>query len=78
MKSVFIYTAIVLAALAITVDAQNRGRRNRNRTRGGNKKTPNCHLKEIDKCLEKMEAIGKRPQASNIITTKEGVDELCS
>jgi hypothetical protein len=27
--------------------------------------------------MEKMEAIGKRPEASNIITTAEGVDELC-
>ena len=76
MRTVLIVTAIVLVALAISADAQSR-RRNRNRNRG-NKKTPNCHLKEIDKCMEKMEAIGKRPQASNIITTKAGVDELCS
>ena len=75
MRKILIIAAIVLIALAMTADAQRRRNRNRNR---GNKKTPNCHLKEIDKCMEKMEAIGKRPQASNIITTKAGVDELCS
>lgn len=56
------------------VDAQNR-RRNNGRRR--NRKGPNCHLKEIDKCMEKMEQLGKRPEASNIITTSEGIEELC-
>lgn len=73
-------TSLVLFAavglLAVSVDAQRRNR-NRGRGQGGRRRGPNCHLKEIDKCLEKMEAIGKRPQASNIITTAEGIDELC-
>jgi len=59
---------------SVDVDAQRR----RNRTRNRKKSGPNCHLKEIDKCLEKMEALGKRPHASNIIATEEGLNELCS
>jgi hypothetical protein len=69
----YIILAVVCLLLVVESDAQRR----RNRTRNRNKKGPNCHLKEIDKCMEKMEALGKRPQASNIITTAEGIDELC-
>jgi hypothetical protein len=63
--------------LVLSVEAQTR--RNRNRGRGGNRRRggPNCHLKEVDKCLEKMEEIGKRDDASNIISTRAGIDELC-
>jgi len=64
---------LVLSAEAQTRRNRNRGGRPGNRRRGG----PNCHLKEVDKCLEKMEAIGKREDASNIISTKEGINELC-
>jgi hypothetical protein len=70
----YIILAVVCFLLVVgSSDAQRR----RNRTRNRNKKGPNCHLKEIDKCMEKMEALGKRPQASNIITTEEGLNELC-
>jgi len=75
MKKVII-VLVVCCLLFVLADAQTR-RRNRNRGRG-NKKGPNCHLKEIDKCMEKLDAISKRPQASNIITTEEGINELCS
>jgi len=58
------------------VDAQRT--RNRQRGRGSNRrKGQNCHLKAIDECLNKLEALGKRPQASSIVTTSEGLDELC-
>lgn len=67
---IFAFLCVVLFSFA---DAQ---RRNRNRGRG--KKGPNCHLKELDKCMEKMEALGKRPQASDIITTDAGITELCT
>ena len=75
MNKIFLSLVIVLVALAIVSDAQSRRRNNGGRRR--NRKGPNCHLKEIDKCMEKMEQLGKRPEASNIITTAEGVEELC-
>ena len=77
--SLALLAVLGLLALAIGADAQRNQNRGRNRGRGNNRRRgPNCHLKEIDKCLEKMEEIGKRPTASNIITTAEGIEELCS
>ncbi|KAI1293778.1 hypothetical protein HDE_06525 [Halotydeus destructor] len=78
--STSVIVLVTLAILAVTADAQNGGRRrqggNRNRPRGRGR-GPNCHLKEIDKCVELLEAISKRPQASNILATEAGVVELC-
>jgi len=70
MRKLLFFAFLCLLIFSV-VDAQQR-RRNRNRKKG-----TNCHLKEIDKCMEKMEAMGKRPQASDIITTDAGIDELC-
>lgn len=76
LTSSLVCLALLGLLVISTVDAQ--ARRNRQRGRGGNRRRgPNCHLKEVDKCMEKMEAIGKRDEASNIITTVEGIDELC-
>jgi len=72
MRKLLIF-ALLLVVFLSAADAQRR-----NRQRGRGKKGPNCHLKELDKCMEKMEALGKRPQASDIITTDAGLDELCS
>lgn len=72
MRKLLLLAFVCLLVFAVA-DAQRR-----NRQRGRGKKGPNCHLKEIDKCMEKMEALGKRPQASDIITTDAGIDELCT
>jgi len=37
-----------------------------------------CHFRKMDKCLEKIESLGKRPQASAVITSEKGLDEICS
>lgn len=72
MRNVLLLAFLCLVVFAVA-DAQRRSR-----TRGRGKKGPNCHLKELDKCMEKMEALGKRPQASDIITSDAGLDELCT
>lgn len=74
MKNQIIILFLLFALILVSVDGQRR----RNRGRGRGRKGPNCHMKEIDKCMEKMEALGKRPQASNIMTTAEGITELCT
>lgn len=60
---------LVLVTLSIVCDGQRAPRR---------RKRPNCHMKQIDRCMEKMEQLGSKPDASNIMTTEEGIEELCS
>jgi hypothetical protein len=64
---------VALALLALSVDAQ----RNRQRGRGRGRNRQNCHLKAVDECLKKLEDMGKKADASDIITTPAGLDNLC-
>jgi len=78
-SSILLLAIVGLVVCVTFSEAQNGGGgRRRNRGRGRGRKGPNCHMKEIDKCLEKMEALGKRQGASDIITTAAGLDELCT
>jgi len=70
---------VTLVALSLVVDAQrsNNAQRRRNRLKNRGK-GQNCHLKQIDDCLDKMKKLTNTTEPSNIIATKEGIDEICS
>jgi len=54
--------------------AQRQGRR-----RGGNRgrKRDQCHLREMESCLNKMQELGKGPDPTSIIATNEGLNRIC-
>jgi len=51
--------------------SRSRSRANRNRS------DQQCHLKEVDSCLDKIQALTKGPNPTVIITTSEGLDKIC-
>jgi len=70
--------ALLLVLLVCTVESQRTRTRNRNRNRNRNRKGDQCHMKEIDTCLDKVQALSKGKDPTAIITTNEGIDKLCS
>lgn len=67
---------MVLAVFSVA-EAQRQGRqRNGNKARGKGK-ADQCHGKEMDKCFEQIQAIGKAEKPAEILKTKEGVEKLC-
>ncbi|XP_054165747.1 uncharacterized protein LOC128963268 [Oppia nitens] len=76
MNIKFVLSLVVLVALLVgQSEAQNKNqRRNRNR----NKKTDQCHLKEMETCLNKMQSLGKGKDPTSLIATAEGLDKICN
>ena len=36
-----------------------------------------CHLKQLDTCLEQVEKISNDPKSQELLKTKEGVKSIC-
>jgi len=53
-------------------EAQRRNQRRRNRN-----KKDQCHLREMESCMNKMQTLGKGKDPTSIIATKEGLDRIC-
>jgi hypothetical protein len=70
--SAVLVSLALLFLLADVCRAQRRRNRNRNKGKGSN-----CHLKDVDKCLEPLSALGKQDNPTAIIATSDGVDRLC-
>lgn len=70
---------IVLVFLSLIVSTLADGQRNsRGRARGrGRKQKGNCHLKEIDTCIGKLDKYSNR-NSSNLLTSSRGLDEICT
>jgi len=47
-------------------------RRNRNRGR-----KDQCHLREMETCINKMQQLGKGPDPTSIIATSDGINRIC-
>jgi len=78
MKVTVLLATILIAALIVdSVEAQQRGSRRRGGGRRRDRNREQCHGKEIDKCLEKMQQLTKGPNPSRIIKTDEGVKKIC-
>lgn len=69
---------IALLVLSELADAQTTRKNNRNRSRNRKKsKGGSCHLKAIDTCLEKVEAVTNNRSSAALLKTAEGVEQLC-
>ncbi|KAH9415226.1 hypothetical protein DERP_006318 [Dermatophagoides pteronyssinus] len=65
-----IFLLIIGSILISQIDAQ----RKKGSKKG--KKDP-CHLKEIDVCIGKVQALGKRKEPSALIASNEGLNTIC-
>jgi len=55
-------------------DAQRKNNRRRNRNRG---RKDQCHLKEMELCINKMQQLGKGPDPTSLIATGGGLNKIC-
>jgi len=46
-------------------------------TEAARKKKKNCHLKEVDKCFDKIEKETNNEKSAALIKTSEGLDKIC-
>jgi len=67
---IIILTVLFLVALS---DAQRR-RGGRGRGKG---RRDQCHLREMESCLEKMQSLGKGPDPTGLIATAAGLEKIC-
>jgi len=79
MKNLIIFSLVFLAIFACLADAQtaNPKRRTKQRNRKNKSKSGNCHLKAIDVCLDKVEAVTNNRSSAALIKTPEGISKLC-
>ena len=71
MKKIGIIFLLIIGSILISqIDAQ----RKKGSRKG--KKDP-CHLKEIDVCIGKVQALGKRKEPSALIASNEGLNTIC-
>jgi len=70
IKVILSVTIVVLLIGQAVAQRQNR-RRNRGRKRD------QCHLREMEACLNKMQDLGKGPDPTSIIATNEGLNRVC-
>jgi len=63
-----------LAFLVLLIGPSVAQRNARRRNRG---KKDQCHLREAEACMNKMQALGKGKDPTAIIATKEGLDKIC-
>jgi hypothetical protein len=71
IKVILSVTLVVLLIGQSVAQRQNR-RRNRGRKRD------QCHLREMEACINKMQDLGKGPNPSVIITTNAGINKICN
>jgi len=73
MNFKIILSLVLLGLLVGQIDAQRKkNRRNRNRGR-----KDQCHLREMEACINKMQALGKGPDPTSIIATNAGINKIC-
>lgn len=68
-------TVLLCVALVVVLIGQSDAqRKNRRRNR---KKSDQCHLKEVEACINKIQSLGKGKDPTSIIATSKGLDKLC-
>ena len=80
MKNFLILTFVILAIFACLTEISGQTAKPRSRTKSRNrknKKSGNCHLKAVDVCLDKVEAVTNNRSSAVLIRTAEGVAKLC-
>jgi len=72
MNIKIILSIALMVVLIGQLDAQRNNRRNRKRGR-----KDQCHLKEMESCINKMQQLGKGPDPTSLIATSGGLDKIC-
>lgn len=74
--------ALLLGALILAVIGESvvEGARSRSRSRNRNRKRRrrSCHLRALDRCLSRIEKLSNDPDSSLLITSTEGMDQICT
>ncbi|XP_015794772.1 uncharacterized protein LOC107371256 [Tetranychus urticae] len=73
MKSLF--SAILIILFVSQINCQSDKRKNKFR---GRRPNVNCHLKQLQSCIEKVDRYSNQTEAYKLITTSRGIDEICS
>lgn len=73
MNLKFVLCVALVVVLIGQLDAQRNNKRRRNR-----KKSDQCHLREVETCINKIQSLGKGKDPTSIIATSKGLDKLCS
>ena len=78
MRNLLLLLFVLLALFACLTDSQTAKPRTRTKSRNRkNKKAGNCHLKAIDVCLDKVEAVTNNRSSAVLLKTAEGISKLC-
>jgi len=72
IKTVILSLTLLVLLIGPTY-AQRRG--NRRKSKPGAK--DQCHLKEMEVCINKMQQLGKGPDPTKIIASNEGLNKIC-
>jgi len=62
---------VLLIGQAVAQKPKNNRRRNRN-------KKDQCHLREAEACMNKMQSLGKGKDPTALIATSQGLDKICN
>jgi hypothetical protein len=63
---------LMVVLIGETYGQRRNNRRNRNRGR-----KDQCHLREMEACINKMQQLGKGPDPTSIIATSDGLNRIC-
>jgi hypothetical protein len=70
IKIILSVTLVVLLIGQSVAQKKNSRRRNRN-------KKDQCHLREAENCMNKMQSLGKGKDPTALIATSDGLDKIC-
>ena len=73
----FVLTVLLILATIDSVQGRKSSRGGSGKKSKSRHDFQTCHLKEIDSCLDKIQALAQAPNPSSIITTSAGLDKLC-
>ena len=76
MKKVLIALIVITFYLTL-ISAASDKKKATNKFRGRRPKA-NCHLKELQDCVEKVDRYSNDSQSYKLITSSRGIDEICS
>ena len=68
-------TIILSLLLVVVLIGQSEGQRNKRRR--NRKKSDQCHLREMESCINKVQSLGKGKDPTSIIATSKGLDKIC-
>ncbi len=65
-----------LTLLVLLIGPTYGQRNNRRKGKPGGRKDQ-CHLKEMEECINKMQELGKGPDPTKIIASNDGLNKIC-